>query len=341
MKYISLIIILIAFNTATAKSKGKSFNPDLGVNMLFLAKQSDRDSSEDGMKIEEMELQFSSDVDGYFTSNAYFAIAKEKGSWGIEPEEVYIETISIPYVTIRVGKSKMPMGKHNQLHAHTYTFINVPLINTNILGDEGLNETGVGVSALIPVPWFSELDLHLTQGDNGDLFNSDHNDNKAVITHFKNLWELSSSMTFEFGLSAAQGKNTDHQDTKLLGSDLTLKWRPIKGGEKKSIEWGMEYLQKDRKGASDGKLSGLVTHVKYQLGKRWYTQYRYDYLGLNKNSRSNNPNKRHTALLAFLPSEFSSIRMQYETISDGQVENEKRASFQFNISIGAHPAHRY
>lgn len=326
---------------AQSKSRGNKFNPDLGINMLFQSQHSKRDTGEDGIKLSEAEIQFTSDVDAYFKADAYFAVAKENDEWGIEPEEVYVETTALPRVTVKAGKSKMPMGKHNELHVHAFPFINAPLINENILGDEGLNETGVGVSALVPAPWFSELELHLTQGENDDLFNSPNIDNKAVITHFKNLWDLSDSMTFELGLSGAKGNSKDYQSTTLLGADLTVKWRPTAGGEGKSFEWGLEYLQKDRKGAADGKLSGMVSHLRYQLAKRWYVQYRYDYLGLNKESRAINVNQRHTALFAFLPSEFSSLRFQYETLADGQAEDEKRFLVQLNISIGAHPAHQY
>ncbi|MDC1174912.1 hypothetical protein OAT67_05940, partial [Bacteriovoracaceae bacterium] len=160
------------------------------------------------------------------------------------------------------------------------------------------------------------------------------------VSRFKNLWDFSESMTLELGISAAKGKNDNQLDTSLYGADLTLKWRPVDGGKYKSFEWSSEFLSKDKKGSTDGKLAGFVSHLKYQLAQRWYAQYRYDYLGLNR-SRSIAASKRHTALLAFLPSEFSGVRLQYEKINDGQVKDENRVSLQFNISIGAHPAHVY
>ena len=343
MKTFYILIIILVSTVAHAqktKSRGNSFNPDIGINVLFLNQNSDRDSTEDGIKLQESELQFSSDVDTYFTAKALLAVAEEAGEYGVEPEEVYVETIALPHVTLKVGKSKMPLGKHNQLHKHGFPFINAPLINETILGDEGLNETGVGASALVPLPWFSELNLNYTQGENDDLFNSNSNDNKVIVSKFKNLWDLSDAITLELGLSGAKGRNSDNLDTYLYGADLTLKWRPAEGGKYRSLEWASEFLQKDRKGAIDGKLSGVVSHLKYQLSQRWYSQYRYDYLGLNK-SKAIAAIKRHTGLIAFLPSEFSGVRLQYETIDDGQAKDEKRISLQMNISIGAHPAHAY
>jgi len=321
-------------------SRGNTFNPDIGVNLLFLDQSSDRDRDEDGSSLQEAEIQFSSDVDTYFTAKALFAIEKEEGEYVFEPEEVYVETIAVPYITLKIGKSKMPIGKHNQLHSHAYPFINAPLANDAILGDEGLNETGFGASGLIPLPWFSELTLDYTQGENEELFNSDWRSNKLIVGRFKNLWDLNDSTTLEFGISSAKGKNSDHLETTLKGADLTLKWRPTSGGKFQSVEWGSEYLEKNRKGADDGELSGVVSHLKYQLAQRWYVQYRYDYLGLNHIDEIT-PSQRHTALVAFLPSEFSAIRAQYETIDDGEDKDERRVSLQLNISIGAHPAHTY
>ncbi|MCB9091130.1 MAG: hypothetical protein H6621_11190 [Halobacteriovoraceae bacterium] len=321
-------------------SRGKAFNPDIGVNALFLDQESKRDKSENGMSLQEAELQFSSDVDAYFTARVLLAIEEEAGEYEISPEEAFVETLQVPYATIKIGKSKMPMGKHNQLHSHAFPFINAPLQNEAILGEEGLSETGVGASGLIPLPWFSELTFDYTQGENEDLFNAGDKGKKAIIGHFKNLWELSDAATIEFGISGAQGTNSDGADTNLAGADFTFKWRPVEGGKYHSFEWATEYLQKDRKGLSADKLSGIVSHLKYQLAQRWWVQYRYDYLGLNQ-SRSLDPSKRHTALIAFLPSEFSALRLQYETIDDGQAEDERTLSLQFNISIGAHPAHAY
>ena len=94
MKAIYVLLILLVSTGAHAqklKSRGNAFNPDIGINVLFLNQNSDRDGSEDGIKLQEAELQFSSDVDAYFTAKALFAVAKENGAYGIEPEEVYKE----------------------------------------------------------------------------------------------------------------------------------------------------------------------------------------------------------------------------------------------------------
>src|SRR3989338_178378 len=145
-----------SISTATV-SKGKAFNPDIGANFLGLWQRgtgiSDNRTAvpHNGFSLQEAELQFSADVDTYLKAVALFSVKQESGEagFGIDPEEVYVESISLPGVTVRAGKFKLAMGKHNQLHAHAFPFIDAPLIHQQLLGDEGLNEPGAAAAVLL------------------------------------------------------------------------------------------------------------------------------------------------------------------------------------------------
>jgi hypothetical protein len=144
MKSIFILLITILISTTSyaqnfrERAKGKSFNPQIGINANFLDQSSSRDSDNDGISLSEVEMQFTSDIDTYFAGTILLGIEKEdSGEYAIAPEEVFVETISLPSITLKLGKSKMPMGKHNQLHPHAYPFINGPLANESILGEEG------------------------------------------------------------------------------------------------------------------------------------------------------------------------------------------------------------
>ncbi len=348
-----LIVLILFFNlpiqAQPIESRAQAGSPSLGVNLLFLDQQSDQDKAADGLRLQETEIQLSADVDVHFTAKVLLAIENEEGEYGIAPEEAYIETLSLPYVTLKVGKYLMPMGKHNQLHTHAFPFIDEPLQNAAIFGEEGFNEAAIGVSGLLPLPWFSELAVEFAQGDNAKLFNSPNKSDKITVGRFKNLWDLSDATTLELGLSAAQGAHDDGGETQLTGADITLKWRPVEGGRAHSFEWATEWLQQNREAPIGGKIYGIVSHLKYQVSQKWWLQYRYDQLhedgeisiaavGLAPEMTEKN---RHTALIAFAPSEFSGLRLQYETVHQEQVEIEKRLSLQFSVSLGAHPAHAY
>ena len=167
------------------------------------------------------------------------------------------------------------------------------------------------------------------------------------LIKFKNLFELGDSATFEFGISGLKHANHGHgtgaieEKTDLLGADLTFKWRPTKGGKTSSFVWSTEFLHKDRAGTNIDKTAGLTTFMRYQLTQRFFLQGQYEHLGFSKNDLVKVTNA-YAGLIGFVPTEFSSLRLQYDQIHDGLfVKAEKKISLQLNFSIGAHPAHTY
>lgn len=359
MNLLVLLGLLVAPFSLFAQTKA-SLNPDISVNTLFLYQNSNRGNDSNvedpnGVKVQEAEMQFTADVDPYSRFNAVFSLHQDadttvtptKREWAFEPEEIYADTLRVPGINIRVGKFKAAMGRHNQLHTHAFPFIDAPLINSGLLGDEGLNDTGVSAAALIPgLSWFSEITLQglaSNTEDNG-YFNSRSPNDTIGVAHWKNLWDLNESSTLEFGLSGAAGGNSfddgtgviENGATKLWGADLTFKWRPVEGGKYHAFVWSTEFLDRQidntlKKNHGRGYSSGL----QYQFAQRWWVQARSEYFELSGDSR------KYTALLAFVPSEFSGLRLQYSHLDDGREQNEDKVLLQFNVTIGAHPAHMY
>ncbi len=357
MRFSILILLSVLFVPfAFSADKAKSFNPDVGVNFLGLGQVGSNFSRartvkpREGLQLQEVELQFASDVDAYFRAVAFFAIKQESGSSGfsIDPEEIYAESISLPGFTVRAGKFKQAMGRHNSLHTHAFPFIDAPLVNQRLLGDEGLNENAVSVSALLPASWFSEVTLQGFSLANDALFNSRNSGDMGGLARIRNLWDLRESLTMEHGISGAVGHNQFGYKSTILGSDLTLKWRPTEGGKYKSVSWSTEYFLAQRPGLVDAtsaesqqKLGGLASWIQYQFAERWWLQGRYEYLGLPR-SPSLSVVTKQSALLGFFPSEFSGLRLQYDWIQDrARPKKDYAVALQYNISIGAHPAHAY
>lgn len=352
----ALLLGALAIPTGSARAAGKPFNPDISVNFLGLA-QYDSAFSDDrtvlphnGLSLQEAEMQFLSDVDPYFRANALLSLSQKAGStdFGLDPEEVFLETISLPYVTVRAGKFKMALGKHNQLHTHAWPFIDQPLINFRLLGDEGLNENGVSAAALAPfVPWFMELTLQGFSLSNSNVYNYYSSGQLGGLAHLKNLWDLNEDTTMEFGLSATEGKNQFGYQASVLASDLTFKWRPAEGGKYHALIWSTEYLYGQRPGLMDAngnsqeKLGGLATWLQYQFAERWWAQARYENVGTQRSPILGVVNKE-TVLLALAPSEFSGFRLQYDWTQDqARPRNDHGIAFQYNVTIGVHPAHSY
>jgi hypothetical protein len=336
-------------------NRGSKFNPALGINAMMLMQDSQVDSESDGFSLQAVELQFNSDVDAYFRAQVVIGIHQKEHEEGeeeeehghgfeVHPEEAFIETTSLPGTTLKAGKFLSQFGKYNSVHLHAQPFISRGKVQEYMFGHEGFNSTGIGSSFLVPFDWFSELTIEILQPSNEELFEESHHAN-VFVTKLKNLWELSEEITLELGLSELNYKRASYNDhveeiTNLIGSDLTLKWRPIKGAKSKSVVWSTEYIQKKREGSVKSENGGMTSFLKFQFKPRWFTQVQYEYLGINKSVGESYAHSS-TALVGFVPSEFSAIRLQYDIVKTSAAEDEKRLSLQFNISIGAHPAHTY
>ena len=335
---------------STATGLSRAFNPAISINGLFLGSYTSREPSTEaevrpgegittGVHIQEVEAQFSAFVDPYLRADVILALPEGKG---IEVEEGYISTLNIPSVILRIGKLHDPFGKHNLLHTHQFPFIDPPLINERIFGEEGLTEIGVDVSYLLKLPWFSEVRLDLLNGDNEVLFNSPKGSDLAYLAHFKNLWDLSDAATLELGESYVIGKNEFEEISQAAGVDLTLKWRPPQRALYRAFIWQTEYLfaKKNPADQTFDKVGGLYTLIQYQFARRWWIQGRYDLLGVPE-AEGEGKTYRISSLLAFVPTEFSAFRVQYNYLKPEDEEGIHQVLAQVNFTIGSHPAHQY
>ncbi len=321
-------------------------NLDSGVNALLLGRMGSLGNSPladnpNGFQLQELELRFTSNIDAFLRGDITLAIESEDGEFIIEPEEAFVETLFIPSFTLKAGKFFANFGRHNSLHAHSFPFIDAPITNTYILGDEGLNEVGLSVSYLVPTPWYFEIIGQGLSASNDTLFGSPTNDDLAAVLFVKNLWELSDTSTLEFDLGYSNGKNSLDGTTHLYNSSLTYKWRPLEKSTSRSFSWTTEFLLSDRENSpTDKRVGGISSWAQLQLKKQWLLQARAEHLGLPK--PDDGDINKYSALIGFVPSEFSMLRFQYDYIDDAsQTKEEHRLSLQLNISMGSHPAHEY
>jgi hypothetical protein len=334
-------------SSSTATGVSRAFNPAISINGLLLGTYTNqgRDDStrevKTGMKVQEVELRFTANIDSYLHGDLTIAFEGDE----VEIEEIIASLLVTNNLSFRAGKFFTPFGKHNLLHTHAFPFIDAPLINEEILGEEGINEVGVGAALLLPTPWFSEINLLLLEGDN-DLFNGPLNDDFLYMTHLKNLVELTDELTAELGGSFAYGRNDlvngPYNSTTLVGADLTFKWKPSGRELYRTLIWQSEFIQSSR----DVDKKGFYTLVQYQFARRWWAQGRYDFFTIPRDTVGGGgevaqDKTRYAALLAFAPSEFSALRLQYNFLDQSAAENEHQVLLQLNFTFGSHPAHKY
>jgi hypothetical protein len=349
MKWLFLVCILASSKTWAANAGQSSFNPDLSVNGLFLDRSGNRGNdpsaaNPNGFSFQEAELQFTSDIDTYMRGTALLSVGPTSANeFEISPEEVYLESLTIPQVTLKAGRFKTAIDKHNMLHSHAYPFIDAPLANTELLGED-LTEPGVSAAFLIPVSWYMDFTVQSVRGQNPNLFGNTSPNATVNLGRLNNLWEINDSLTTEFAVSYGQGKNSNEMESKIWGSDLIFKWRPTILGTYHAIKWTTQYLAGIKGNMPDSEISkGITTYLQYQLDQRWWVQGRTEYFD-RLNTTGGAPfvvKRKSSALVAFDPSEFSEFRLQYDHFRDDLPTAEQRVTLQMNFVMGAHPAHSY
>ena len=321
-------------------------NPGISVNALLLGRGGNKGKSEEsetpnGFHIQELETRFTSNVDTYFRGDIVLAVENEEGEFKVEPEEIFVETLSLPYFTVKAGKFYALIDRHNHLHTHSFPFIDSLVVNESILGEEGLNEVGVSVSYLFPTPWYFEVVGQGFSGRNEELFNSDTQNDVAGVLFVQNLWDLSDAATFEVDFAYGNGENSFDGRTSLFGASMTYKWRPVKKSIYQSFAWTTQYLRAHRDKAEENeKVGGISSWIMWQFAKRWWLQGRGEYLGLP--GPEEGKTRKYSVLLGLVFTEYSALRLQYDYVNrDSEEKHEHRVSLQFNVSLGTHPAHYY
>ncbi|MFO0726344.1 MAG: hypothetical protein U1E65_21340 [Myxococcota bacterium] len=336
-----------ASGNASSRGLSTAFNPAISANGIFYLglKQGETPAENpagdlvSGIHLQEVELQASAVVDPYFRADIVLTADES----GVGVEEAYLTTLEIPHLTVRAGQLHAGFGKHNLLHTHAYPFLTAPLPWRALLGPEGLSDPGVSLDVLLPLPFFAELNAQVFRGTWAPLVGTTPKNDRdlAYLGHLKTLFELSDSSTIELGGSYAGGQNGYGGFTSIVGADLTVKWRPLEHERDFGLDWTTEYLYVARPQApEDAEVGGAYTSLRWQLDTRWWLQGRAALLGIPAPAAGRT--WRGEALLAFVPSEFSLLRLQYAYQA---AEHQKPAGhevfLQAVFSIGSHPAHAY
>jgi hypothetical protein len=152
--------------------------------------------------------------------------------------------------------------------------------------------------------------------------------------------------------------------TQLYGADLVVKWRPENNFRGYPfVSWETEVMRRNygvdavRNGdavvaeATTLKDWGFYTQALVGFKPQWAAGLRYEKVGgsgesLGDGGRANDPlrnnRQRISPLLAYYPSEFSRIRLQYNYDDADHLEKKAQAVW-LNIEFlfGKHPAHNY
>jgi hypothetical protein len=348
---------------------------------------------ERGFSLREAEITFSGAVDPYFEVWAIFAVVDGE----IEVEEGYFQTRKfLPGLQLRAGKFYSGFGYVNKQHPHQWDFVDQNLPYDLLLGGS-INDTGVQLTWLPSLPFFTQLGVEALQGDNEGFSTqlggeeSPFFDEKAgprLLTGWLKVSpNLGYSNALQIGASYAlsrrhqqlvahehhEGEEREGEeghvdeafqgDGQLFGLDFV--WRHDSPRQFGAGDFSLqaEYLRRvtdlslvgageEAAGAKTRKATqdGFYAQAVYGLASRFTLGLRYDLAGMTnrieggEEAESFDDSRRFSANLTFNPTEFSRLRVQY-TRGDfsvgGTRERYDQVYVQFQMSLGAHGAHRF
>ena len=280
-----------------------------------------------------MALQLSGNVDTWFRVKTTFSM---EGTSQFGLEELVGSGLITNNLSLQVGKFFVPIGKHNQLHAHDHPFVAIPVSYEMVLGEDGIQEIGFGASYLLPVPFFSEINLQILEGENDTLFASTLNDGFAYLTRSANSFDLSDETTMDANLAYVFGDNSlsgPYRTTEVLGVDIRFKHKPLGREGYRTTIWQSEFLTSTREQVK----TGFYTYLQQQFAKRWWMQGRYShsYQGSDRSDQN-----QYSFALSYFPSEFLETKLE-NTHLNQYAADENQLFLRLNFTLGAHKGHNY
>ena len=155
-------------------------------------------------------------------------------------------------------------------------------------------------------------------------------------------------------------------DSKISALDFVYKWAPNGNPQNRHVKFQFEYFDRQEDGAItmlnsgppvetssyDGHQKGWYAQTVYQFKPQWRAGLRYDRLDSNNrgsdadvlgeaglDNEGHTP-KRTSAMIEWVPSEFSRVRLQYNH-DDSYEESDNQVILQYTTSLGSHGAHQY
>lgn len=118
---------------------------------------------ERGFNLRETEMVFSAAVSPYFDANVKMTLSS---GGGVELEEAYFDTRGLPAgLKLRGGKFYSGIGYQNAKHPHQWDFVDQNLAYRALLGEHGLNDTGLRVEWVPDTGrWYTLLGVEALQG---------------------------------------------------------------------------------------------------------------------------------------------------------------------------------
>jgi hypothetical protein len=335
-----------------------------------------------GFTAQNLETVFEGNVDPYFHAQASLVghIAPD-GDFHFEAEEAYMETIALPAdLQLKAGQFLTEFGRINPTHPHTWSFVDVPLVNGRFFGPEGLRNPGARLSWLLPTPFYSELLCAVQNSQGGTAYSflgsgHSHDDDEPSLLFgrarldrqmesFGDLLfapryavslDFTENQTLLAGVSAAFGPDNTGSDTstQIYGLDFLWKWKsPRHHAGFPFVAWQTEVMARRFEAGPYDNLPretlwdyGLYSQLCWGFRKGWVAGVRVDWVSGQSGAYSPDPDRdtrwRLSPDLTWYLTEFSKVRLQYNYDDRENIGVDHSVWLQFEFMLGAHAAHKF
>ncbi|HZX91661.1 MAG TPA: hypothetical protein VFE67_13555 [Rudaea sp.] len=329
-----------------------------------------------GLSLGESEISFAANVDDKFYGQLSLSYEDNNGKTGVNIEEAYIDTLALPDgLSVRLGRFFSNIGYLNSHHTHTDNFVDRPLPYQAFLAGQ-YGDDGAQLRWVAPLDVFLEFGGELFRGENFPTAGANRG---GVGTHTlfahaggdvgdENSWLAGVSMLDAKTTQADDGFSGDH---KLYIADATWKWAPNGNTKDGGITLRSEYFLDQRDGTYSaptadaivltaqapadpladpaltqpwiGDRRGVYVEAVYRLNRSWDMGYRFDKLWAANTGpyASDFDPVRHSLELTWRNSEFSFFRLQYSHDDPTRTTTDNALFLQYDVSLGAHGAHKF
>jgi hypothetical protein len=355
---------------------GWSTEPDVASLQL-----GDHDPRVRGFTIPNAELTLDGAVDPYFKGFTNIVLKlDENGETGVELEEVYLLTTSLPYnLQLKAGQFFTEFGRQNPQHPHSWAFVDQPLVLNRMFGPEGLRSQGLRLSWLLPTPFYTEALVSIANSRGGTTwsFRSDESGDihggvpverkvedlgeMLIAPRIATSFDIGETQTLLLGASAAFGPNNSgpSASTRVYGVDAYWKWKPAAAQagfpflSMQAEALSRSYEAEARESAADPTVTlpqetlkdrGAYAQLLWGIKPRIVAGIRGDW-ARGDDAVSQTPLRadrfRLSPNFTWYPTEFSKFRVQYNYDDRTGIGTDHSLWFQFEFLLGAHAAHKF
>jgi hypothetical protein len=350
---IPILLVILTLSAPRAVRAGVA-NPDISALGQVLGSHTDDPGSPDAdqpaLRLGEAEFIFDAYLNPYI--KGWFTLSG--GEDGFALEEAYASVIKgLPWgLNLKAGKYRLGFGKLNSVHPHAYPFIDAPRsLQSLLFGEEGFNETGVQVSALLPTPgdWASTLSADLIEGK---AFHeaSDGPDGSGTRLGAVGRWAnnvlIGERGAFETGVSGATGIDSVGRDSRawLAGADAKAKFY-LPSSSQLVIQGEAVFKHSHLADTATGAFpaedrAGFYAFADYRWHSRWNGGLLYEQW-----EREGDPSSVDRAFRAFggfaVMEESTLLRLAYERFLPRGEAAVNTFTLQLLFSMGPHKAHQF